>query len=107
MIYVLNMTEHPPFGKVQTLEEDFAATRFLRNEPSFLNPELGFVTCCVVENDAFEAAGVAVTYDEYERWMRAERAGDKRPRTWLSLSVESLEKLTGSTIGQLIADETR
>jgi hypothetical protein len=58
-------------------------------------PDTGTVLVCVVENGFFDAAAVAVTEAEVARFASIQNGRDLRPRTWVSLPLETVKELVG------------
>lgn len=100
-LYVLDAGTHPPKGKADTLVEMGALT-VLGQPRSFAEVPSEMYAICVVDNGAWEAAGVA--YDEYqfERFLAPDPNG--RSKHWLFLPRETVEELNPIVKGAAESD---
>ena len=78
-----------PFGKAEFLKKEHGAKQVSQQEAeqAVLDGE-GVV--CVVDNGRFEAAGYVYDENEYNAFSCP---GDFRPKTWLVMSKDIVEKL--------------
>lgn len=87
-VYLLDSAVHGPLGKVSTLVAQ-GAVRATEPE-TFEAIPAGQTLICVIENPAFEAAGVVYCPAELRRFKYDEST---RPKTWLLLSTPTVKQL--------------
>jgi len=78
-------------GKANHLVKAYGASR-LRVTPQWNEVPEGKAAICVVDNGAFEAAGLAYSEEELRAFSEPT---DRRPKTWLLMETKLAHKLAG------------
>ncbi len=62
--------------------------------PHYIEPDSGLIAVCVVENEMFDAAGVAFSQEEFDAFI----APDPRHKTWLTMDLDVVAKITPNVL---------
>jgi len=79
----LNNFGEASFDKVEVLILKQGAERQIM--PHFIEPYSGKISVCVVQNAAFDAAGIAYSQSEFDTFNDY---NDPRHKTWLTMKLE-------------------
>lgn len=79
------------FGKGQLLVRDHGAESVSQEEARLAVESDDRAVICVISNDAFEAAGLVFSPNEFDAFSQPD---DPRPRTWYVLDKAVAHKIT-------------
>ncbi len=87
--YLTNFGE-TAFNKVEILILNHGAKR--QDIPQFLDPDIGKIAVCVVENGSFDAAVVVCSQKDFDYY----NSPDPRHKTWLYMDLDAATKIEKS-----------
>lgn len=90
-LYLLNAGQHPSKGKAETLAQTPGAETLDGPPASFDEIPEGKYLICVVDNGAWDAAGIAYSRNQFRRFTADPL---RRPKVWLLLAAEVVEELS-------------